>query len=110
MKPEILAQIKRIKHKRVIVEGKKDKKALESLGIKKITLMNKPAWQIAEELTEKEIVVLVDLDREGKKIYSQLAQALNKNGITIDNKLRAYLYKETKLRQIEGLTRYLTKL
>lgn len=106
---ELIKQIKRIKNKRIIVEGKKDKKALEALGLKKITLMNKPAWQIIEELHEKEVVLLVDLDREGRKIYSRLLQECVKHGIRVDNKLREYLFKKTTLRQIEGAYTYINK-
>ena len=49
-------------------------------------------------------------DKEGKKIYSKLNHELNQRGVYINNKLRHFLFKKTKLRQIEGLHSYLESL
>jgi len=92
------------KEKAVIVEGIKDKRVLEELGFKNIiTLNGKPLFKIIEELNCKEIILLVDLDKEGRKLYSKLKSLCNRNGIKVDNRFRNYLFKETKIRQIEGL-------
>jgi len=90
----------------VIVEGKKDKKALENLGFKKIITLTKPIYKEVEDIKEKEVILLVDLDKEGRKIYSKLKKSLNRNHIKVDDKLRLALFK-TDLRQIEGLDTYL---
>ena len=94
--------------KSIIVEGIKDKKALEHFGIKKIiTLKGKPIYKVIEDFSEKEVIILTDLDKEGKKLYSKLKQGLTQRGVEVDNKFREFLFK-TKLRQIEGLPRYST--
>ncbi len=106
---ELLADIK-IKNKLVIVEGIKDKRALAKLGIiNVITLSKKPLFAVVEETASqtREVVLLVDLDEEGKKIYHSLAVDLQKHRVKIDNKLREYLFK-TQLRQIEGLASYVS--
>jgi 5S rRNA maturation endonuclease (ribonuclease M5) len=103
----------------IIVEGIKDKKALESFGISKnrIITLNKPLYKIVENILEiiktkklpKKVVLLTDIDPRGKKLYSTLSKDLNRHGIQIDNNLRNFLIKNTKLRQIEGIASYLAK-
>lgn len=94
----------------VIVEGKKDKSALQKLGISNIIDLNKkPLFQIVEEIAESnnECIILTDLDKKGKEIYGKLNSDLQDNGVKVDNKFRKFLFKHTKLRQIEGIERYL---
>jgi len=96
--------------KLIIVEGKKDKQALEKLGIKNIiTLSKKPIFQIIEDISKKnkEVVILTDLDKQGKELFGKLNSGLSYHGVKVDNKFREFLFKETKLRQIEGLVSYL---
>ena len=72
----------------IIVEGRKDKEALNNLGINNIiTLKQKPIYKIIEEISEssKEVIILTDLDLEGKKLYSRLRSGLQRYGIKIDN-------------------------
>ena len=91
----------------VIVEGKKDKAALEKIGIQnKIFVLNtKPLFVVAEEIAKSygEAVILTDLDTEGKKLYGKLNTLLQGLGVKVDNGLRNFLFKNTKLRQIEGI-------
>ncbi len=97
----------------VIVEGKKDKAALQNLGISNIIqLSKKPLFQIVEDVSNSndECIILTDLDREGKQLYSKLNSNLQKNGVKVNNKFREFLFRHTKLRQIEGITTYLESL
>ena len=90
----------------IIVEGKKDRAALEKLGLTNIQeLSKKPLFQIVEEVANEnnEIIILTDLDRKGKELYGKLSRDFHKYGIKINNELREFLFKNTKLRQIEGL-------
>ena len=94
----------------VIVEGKKDKKALQSFGIKNIIELNKkPIFEIIEEISSKnkDCIILTDLDKHGKQLYGKLNSGLQQHGVRIDNSFRNFLFKNTKLRQIEGLTKYI---
>lgn len=94
----------------IIVEGKKDKITLQKLGISNIVeLSKKPLFQIVEEVSSSnsECIILTDLDKEGKQLYSKLNSNLQKNGVKVNNKFREFLFKHTRLRQIEGLDSYI---
>ena len=94
----------------VIVEGKKDKAALQKLGINNIMeLSKKPLFQIVEDVAHSndECIILTDLDKKGKEIYGKLNSNLQKNGVKVNNKFREFLFKHTKLRQIEGINTYM---
>ncbi len=102
------SHLERIQDKPIIVEGKKDKIALENLGCKKIITLNgnnAGLHNIIEKLPEncKEAVILTDLDKKGKQLYHKIKRILTVNKIKIDDRFRVYLFKETKVRQIEGL-------
>ena len=76
----------------IIVEGKKDKKALISLGVKNIITLNKPLYKIVEETAEfnKNVIILTDFDKEGRKLYGVLKNDFQKNGVKIDREFRVY--------------------
>ncbi|MBC8501219.1 MAG: toprim domain-containing protein [Nanoarchaeota archaeon] len=95
--------------KAVIVEGHKDKLALEGFDIKNIFTLHAPLYKLVEFVSSnfKEVAILTDLDKEGKKLYGELNARLQERGVKVDNKLRHFLFKNTKLRQIEGLQTYL---
>ena len=90
----------------VIVEGKKDMAALNKFGITNIIELTKgPLYKIVEEVadTNKECIILTDLDKKGKELYGKLNSDLQKRGVKVDNNLRNFLFKNTKIRQIEGI-------
>ena len=96
----------------IIVEGKKDKKALQNFGLKNIIELNKrPLFEIIENISDKneECIILTDLDKQGKELYGKLNSGLQQRGVKIDNNFRNFLFKNTKLRQIEGLETYVRK-
>ena len=100
--------LERIQDKPIIVEGKKDKIALENLGCNNIITINgnkAGLYNIVEKLPEncREAVILTDLDKKGKQLYHKIKKILTSNKIKIDDRFRIYLFKETKIRQIEGL-------
>ena len=106
----ILIQKIKASKKLIIVEGKKDAAALKKLGITNtIQLSKKPLFYIIEHIanSHKECIILTDLDKEGKRLYSKMNSGLQKFGVRIDNELREFLFKNTKLRQIEGIGTYL---
>lgn len=112
---ELNEEINKLKktNKLIIVEGKKDKEALEKFGLKNIIQLNKkPLFQIIEDISNKnkECVILTDLDKKGKQLYGKLNSGLCRYGVKVDNKFREFLFKHTKLRQIEGIDNYLEAL
>lgn len=97
----------------VTVEGKKDRAALQKLGVENITeLSKKPLYRIVEEVaaSNDECIILTDLDKKGREIYGKLNSNLQRHGVKINNKLREFLFRHTKLRQIEGIATYLNNL
>ncbi len=107
---ELLSQI-RDSDKIVIVEGIKDRRALREFGIENVITLNKPVHQIVDQVSsEKEVVILTDLDSEGRQLYSKLKKSLDRIGVRVDNRLRELLFKKTELRQIEGLAGYLRRI
>ena len=51
---------------------------------------------------KKEIILLTDLDYEGKKLYSSLSKQFEKEKVKINNKFRKFLF-ENKITNIESL-------
>ncbi|MBU0536373.1 MAG: toprim domain-containing protein [Nanoarchaeota archaeon] len=104
---ELLDWLSKLKEsgKLIIVEGKKDKKALESLGVHDIITLNKPLFEIVEEAASRnqEVILLTDFDRKGKELYGKLKKDLIKNGVKVDLYFREFLQKNTRLSHIEGL-------
>ena len=94
--------------KTVIVEGRKDKEALEALGAGNVFCLNhRPVYEVTEEVAarSRKVVILTDLDREGKKLYGKIRTHLQFLGVEVDNYFREFLLRKTKIRQIEGLRR-----
>ncbi len=110
---EFLEHLDGIKEFIIIVEGKNDKRALEKLWMDNIIQLDKkPLYKIVDRLSgiNDKVVILTDLDREGKQLYSKLNSALQNVGVRIDNKFRNFLFRKTDLRQIEGIFTYSEKL
>lgn len=112
---EFVEHLDRIKDLVIIVEGRNDKKALVQIGIdeKNIVSIDKRAlYKVADEASAdgRRIVILTDLDKRGRRIYSELNEGLNIMGAVIDNSFRNFLFAKTSLRQIEGMDSYLGRL
>lgn len=93
----------------VIVEGKNDVIACNSLGIKNVIEIKQPLYSLIESIEDKEVVLLVDLDKAGRKLYSNLKKGFSRRGVRVNDRLRELLFR-TPVRQIEGLYNYLEKL
>ncbi|NUN11567.1 toprim domain-containing protein [Candidatus Micrarchaeota archaeon] len=73
--------------KTILVEGKKDKLALEKLVDAKIeTAVGKP-FQVINKLSSKKVVLLFDFDEEGKRKTSFFKQFLEENGFSVDTSI-----------------------
>ena len=73
-KEELLEEIEKAKEREclVVVEGKNDKAAFLELGFKEVFAIDKMAlYRVVEEVMkrEKEVIIMTDLDKEGKKLY-----------------------------------------
>ena len=96
----------------MVVEGIKDKTALEHLGFTNVMVLKKPLYAVVEDVAmqSKNVVILTDLDSKGKELYSKLSKDLQKHGVNVDNRFRKFLFKNTSLRQIEGLATFIETL
>jgi len=105
-------QISQIKNKTlgttIIVEGKKDKAALEKLGIGSIlTISGKDNNKLLDVLKKKNInrvIVLTDFDKEGEKRYKEILKVFEKNGIKTDSSIRGKFKQTFKINKIEELS------
>ena len=114
-KSELNQEIEKAKEFFIIVEGKKDKEALEQLGFKNVFIINetgKSIYEKIEEIEEKadknKICILTDFDKKGKKLYLLLKSELCKRKVKLDNRLRGILLK-LNIGHIEGLASFLGK-
>lgn len=82
--------------KPVVVEGKKDKAALEKFGIHNIhTLSQKPLFSFVENLAKnhKSVILLLDNDKEGRKLSKRLLHEFSHNGLQINRKFERAMRK-----------------
>jgi len=106
---ELMEALEHSKHKTTLVEGPNDTKALEKLGFTDVVEINGPLYKVVERLQgAKEIVILTDLDKAGKKLYQYFYHELTTRGVRIDNRARVALFK-TPVRQVEGLANFLDR-
>jgi len=93
-----LELIEEMKYHLILVEGKKDVKALKSLGLENIIAINgKPHIEILEKIykyqkhpnfKELSVVILTDFDTEGKKLASRFKLLFQKYHIKCNSRLR----------------------
>ncbi len=111
MSEELLVELDNLKtaEKPIIVEGKKDKEALKKLSIYCVFTIKEPLFKLCENISKKykDVIILTDLDKEGKRLYSKLKENFERNGVKVNDRFREFLFKETTLRQIEGLNKYI---
>lgn len=94
----------------VLVEGKKDRRALRGLGLrgKIVRVQNGSSiFELCETLARdhKEVVLLTDWDRRGGQLCRLLREGLAANGVRYNTEVRARLARLTKkeVKDVEGL-------
>lgn len=93
----------------VIVEGKKDKLALESLGVKNVIQLNQGGsiLEVIEALADfPSIVILTDMDRAGKVLRKKILRYFKLYGIYENKKPREF-FAQMRLSHIEGLSSWM---
>ncbi|MDD4353476.1 MAG: toprim domain-containing protein [Candidatus Nanoarchaeia archaeon] len=93
------------KNKVVIVEGKKDVARLKKLGVLKVVSLSRmPLCVFCEKIAENhdEVILLLDNDFEGKKIYSKLKNELSYLGVKTNPEYQKNL-KRLKISHVEGI-------
>ncbi|MFQ6106569.1 MAG: toprim domain-containing protein [Thermoplasmata archaeon] len=99
----------------VIVEGRKDERALRSLGLSgKILRLDRgdSVFNFCEGLVRHDkVVILTDWDRKGGRLARALRDGLKANGIPYDDEFRkqiAFLVRK-EIKDVEGLPKLLSK-
>ncbi|MAE13741.1 hypothetical protein CMO92_04195 [Candidatus Woesearchaeota archaeon] len=105
---EIFSLIEKYKDILFIVEGKKDLAALLGLGVRRIRMLDCALYKVVEEVaaSEKEVVVLTDMDKKGKELYGKLVSGLSRRGVVVRDELREALFR-ARVSHVEGLARFL---
>jgi len=101
----------------IVVEGARDKKSLESMGIKGrivcIQSSRRSTYSFAEQFDgERNVIVLMDFDRQGVFLANRLTRVLNSQSIQANLVLWRELRNLTRseLRSVEELPRLLERL
>tara|TARA_Y100000310_G_C20602544_1_gene773822 strand:- start:47 stop:421 length:375 start_codon:yes stop_codon:yes gene_type:complete len=102
----------------ILVEGKKDKESLESLGFLRVYTIHETGiplkerlLQISKEVTKKDkVCILTDFDKKGKQLYLKIKTAFHEiGGVKLDSTLRGILIKSG-VSHIEGLSSFMEKV
>ena len=100
----------------VIVEGKKDRDALNELGISdQISLASSPPLlNFAEDISRKtnHVIILTDWDSQGKKMAKKLSVYLQASGAKPNNLIRKKIKRlvRKEIKDVEGLSGYVNNL
>jgi 5S rRNA maturation endonuclease (ribonuclease M5) len=110
LSPRFLDVIEKLKEDGwVIVEGRKDAMALESLGLRNIvSISGKPLEEVVEKtvlLKPSSVTILTDFDEEGESIASRLSNLFSLHKIKVDHVFRNK-FKTLKIHQIEELNSF----
>jgi 5S rRNA maturation endonuclease (ribonuclease M5) len=109
---KLLDAIEKSKSIPAIVEGKKDKEALESLGFNNVLVLHsdgKPLYAVLDKINGKECAILTDIDKKGKQYYDMLRKELMQRGIRLNNKLRIAILRN-RISHIEGLATFVANI
>ena len=94
----------------VIVEGKRDKIALENLGVKGeiIEISKIPNSVLVDKLGCREAVILTDWDYRGERILKQLERIIEFKDVTIRTRIMSVVKKY--IRSVEELPEFIEKI
>lgn len=93
----------------IIIEGQKDKKALESLDVNAdfflLCRQNKSLQESAEEISQKykRAILMLDQDKQGKKMERMITHYLQRNGVKVNRRLGKKLLRLANCNTMEGL-------
>ena len=91
----------------IVVEGKKDMRALRKLGIEsKIFLLKnyKSLVEVSEILAKYDnVILMLDTDPTGRKLTKEMQNHIQAQGVKFDTKLGRTLLRMAHCRTVEGL-------
>jgi len=116
--PKLKQNIKKYFDYIILVEGKKDVKALKNIGFQKVYAIHETGVPLREKLLKlaefidkkDRVCILTDFDKKGKKLYLLIKSELSQlPGIHLDSSLRGLLLK-ARISHIEGLNSFFKKI
>lgn len=93
----------------ILVEGKRDRKALEAAGLNKIIeISGKTLEKVVDILKEKQsgVIILTDYDKEGIKQFKRLKSLSLSNEIKVYDDMRKKFKRIFRVNKIEELSSY----
>jgi len=100
----------------ILVEGKRDREALDSLGIKGeiILTSQKTLFNLCEELARSgcDVIILSDWDERGDEVARQVETFLEADGIRPDTMIRERIIPlvRKEIKDVENLHKYMERL
>ncbi|NYZ77679.1 toprim domain-containing protein [Candidatus Micrarchaeota archaeon] len=91
----------------VLVEGKRDKKALEELGCRRVITVSGRVRDVCESLEGEQgrVVIATDLDRSGNELARMAREELEAHSLGADSETRVLLARILKMRYFEDAKR-----
>jgi 5S rRNA maturation endonuclease (ribonuclease M5) len=91
----------------VVVEGKKDEKALQKLGFRKIfSISGKTLGSFVDKVVEnglESVIILTDFDQEGNHIASKLNKLFTSHDVHVNSFIRRKFQSFFKIHKVEEL-------
>lgn len=92
------------------MEGQRDERALRQLGMKGPIYQVQSSGsllEVCERVAEehKEVLLFLDLDKEGKRITKTVKKYLTDKGVKVDTKLQKKIMRTLETRETENLSR-----
>ena len=91
----------------IVVEGKRDKRALNVLGLTNVKeISGKPLDVFVEKVkadSPESVIILSDFDEEGEKKEAQLTKLFQKEGIKVKSRMRRRIKKLLHVHRIEEI-------
>ena len=100
---ELEKSLEKFRDMNLIVEGKRDKEVLESIGFENVFVIGGERLEdFVEKLpNDKEFVILTDFDDEGEKKNKKLMKLLQKSKRKINFRLRVFFKKLFLVNKVE---------
>lgn len=115
--PRLKHDLERFKDYVILVEGKKDVRAMKSIGFGKVYAIHQTGIpirvrieEIYSEINKKDkICILTDFDKKGKQLYMLIKPILQEQGARLDSSFRGLLLK-ARISHIEGIASFMEKI
>lgn len=96
--------IEKLQENCVLVEGKRDKLAMQKLGCKDIITVSGRTSQLRDVIKAKKVIVATDLDRKGNQLARMVRDEME-GLVKVDSETRIHLARLLELKYFEDVKR-----